>query len=151
MKRFAHGFLASLFALSLVSGYVAADEPKDPQPKQLQQKLVGSWKLVSAKYGGQDFQFPEGTTMVKHVTPTHFIWATYGEDGVVSRTAGGTYTLEGDQYKESVRYGMGGDFDVIKGQSHAFTCAIDGNTWKHNGKLANGLTIEEVWERAEAK
>ncbi|MGC1273225.1 MAG: hypothetical protein WBC44_05920 [Planctomycetaceae bacterium] len=153
MKQLTCGFLASFFALRIVSGHVAADEPKDPQPqpKELRQKLVGTWKLVSAKYGGAEFQFPEGTTMVKHVTPTHFMWATYGEDGTVSRAAGGSYTLEGDAYKESIKYGMGDDFNVIQGQTHAFTCKIEGNTWKHNGELAGGLTIEEDWKRVEAK
>ena len=145
MKSITLGFLTLLF-LCLVAAQAAADEPKEPG---LHQKLVGTWKLVAAKYGGEEFQFPEGTTMVKHVTPTHFMWATYGEDGTVSRTAGGTYTLEGDQYKESVLYGMGGDFNVIKGQTHTFQCEIDGITWRHNGKLANGLTIEEEWMRLE--
>jgi hypothetical protein len=114
-------------------------------------KLIGTWKLVSAKYSGNEYKFPEGTTMLKHITPTQFMWATYGQDGKVTRAAGGSYTLEGEDYVETPEYGLSSDFDIIKGNAHAFKCKVDGNKWHHNGKLANGVTIEEVWERVEKK
>jgi hypothetical protein len=44
-------------------------------------KLAGTWKLVSAKYGGEEFKFPEWDSMVKHVTATQFMWASYDKDG----------------------------------------------------------------------
>lgn len=37
------------------------------------------------------------------------------------------------------------DFATVKGKTHAFTCKVEGNKWYHIGKLATGLTIEEVW------
>jgi hypothetical protein len=40
---------------------------------------------------------------------------------------------------------------VIGGKTHSFTCKIEGDRWFHNGKLASGLTIEEVWEREDPK
>lgn len=114
-------------------------------------KLVGTWKLVSGKYGGNAFKFPEGTTMLKHVTPTQFMWATYDKDGKVTRAAGGGYTLKADVYEETPEYGISSDFDLIKGKAQTFTWKVDGNMWHHNGKLSNGLTIEELWERVEKK
>lgn len=126
-----------------------ADEPKK-EPKA-DNKLVGTWKLTSAKYGGQDFAFPAGLTTVKHVTPASFMWVTYDSEGKVTRCAGGAYTLKDNMYEETPEYGISGDFDVIKGKAQTFTWKVEGNKWHHDGKLSNGLTIEEVWERVEKK
>ena len=114
-------------------------------------KLVGTWKIVSAKYGGQDSTPTSEVTTVKHVTPTQFMWATYDKDGKVTRAAGGSYTLKGEIYEETPEYGISSDFDIIKGKPQTFTCKIEGNKWYHNGKLSNGLTIEEVWEKVDKK
>src|SRR5437899_10220971 len=79
-----------------------ADEPREASGIG---KLVGTWKVVSAKYGGQDAQREEGITHIKHVTPTQFMWAIYDKDGKVSATLGGSYTVKGDEYSELPEYG----------------------------------------------
>ena len=138
----------------LVAGLMLAGpaaQAQDASKAATPHPLVGTWKMVSAKYGGHEVTFPEGITTLKHVTPAHFMWASYDKDGVVSRTAGGTYTITGEKYEETPAYGMSSDFDIIKGKAQTFTWKIDGNKWHHNGQLSNGLTIEEVWERVEAK
>jgi hypothetical protein len=132
-------------AVILASTLAWAQEPKS------ENKLIGTWKMVSAKYGGSEFKFPEGTTTIKHVTPTQFMWASYDRDGVVSRTAGGSYTIKGETYEETPQYGLSTDFDIIKGKAQTFTWKIEGNKWIHKGALSSGLTIDEVWERVEAK
>jgi hypothetical protein len=114
-------------------------------------KLVGTWKLVTAKYGGQDFKFLEGHTMLKHVTPSQFMWATYDKDGKVYRAAGGFIAVKGDAYEETPEYGLGEDFEGIKGRTHAFKAKVEGNRWHSEGMLAGGVTIEEVWERLDKK
>jgi len=136
-------------AIGLVLSTTARGE--DPKAAAAPHKLVGTWKMVSAKYGGQEFTFPDGMTTLKHVTPAHFMWASYDKDGVVSRTAGGAYTIKGETYEETPAYGMSSDFDVIKGKAQTFTWKVEGNKWHHNGQLSSGLTIEEVWERVEGK
>jgi hypothetical protein len=133
--------------LTLTTRAAVAEEPK--AEKTAQGKLVGTWRLVSAKYDGQEFKFPEGTTMIKHITPTQFMWVTYDADGKITRAAGGSYTLKGEEYVENPEYGLGQDFDIIKGKAQSFRCKVDGSKWQHDGKLSNGLTIEEVWERFE--
>ena len=143
MNRIA--FLAAVVLFAGAAQRGLADEPK------AENKLVGTWKLVSAKYGGEDYKFPEGNTTIKHVTPTQFMWATYDSDGKVTRAAGGGYTMKGDAYEETPEYGISADFDTIKGKAHTFKWKVDGNKWRHDGKLSNGLTIEEVWERVEKK
>ena len=149
MDTIASRSLAAIIALAVTAATGRADEPKEGA--KADNKLVGTWKLVSAKYGGNEFKFPEGNTMLKHVTPTQFMWATYDNDGKVTRAAGGGYTLKGEAYEETPEYGISADFDVIKGKAQTFKWKVEGNKWYHDGKLSNGLTIEEVWERVEKK
>jgi hypothetical protein len=148
MVKFTSWRFVVIVALA-VPASLRAEEPKGAAKPE--QKLVGTWKLVSAKYGGNEFKFPEGTTMIKHVTPAQFMWVTYDKDGKVTRAAGGGYTLKGDDYAETPEYGLSTDFDLIKGKAQTFKCKVEGNKWHHDGKLSNGLTIEEVWERVEKK
>ena len=113
--------------------------------------LIGTWKLVSAKYGGKEYQYPNGTTTLKHVTPTHFMWATYDAEGKITRAAGGTCVRNGDRYEETSQYGVNAGLNFKSDNIHTFTCKVEGNKWHHVGKLASGLTIEEVWTRDEKK
>jgi hypothetical protein len=149
MVKIASRCIALILVATAAAAIAWADEPKGEA--KADNKLVGTWRLVSAKYGGNEFKFPEGTTMLKHVTPTQFMWATYDKDGTLTRAAGGAYTLKGEEYAETPEYGLGGDFEVIKGKTHTFKWKVEGNMWHHTGKLAGGLEIDEVWERVEKK
>ena len=140
--------LATMVPACLLSLSRADEAKKDEKAAN---KLIGTWKLVSAKYGGQEFKLPEGATQLKHVTPSQFMWAMYDADGKVTRGAGGPYSLAGDTYEETPEYGLSSDFDVIKGKAQTFKWKVDGNKWYHDGKLNSGLTIEEVWQRVEKK
>lgn len=141
-------YLAIILSLALAAPGLWAGEAKGDS--QSANKLAGTWKLVSAKYGGEDYNF-EGATTVKHVTPSQFMWASYDKDGKVTRAAGGDYTIKGDVYEETPTYGLSEDFDTIKKKAQTFKWKVEGNKWHHNGKLSNGLTIDEVWERVERK
>jgi hypothetical protein len=141
--------LLVIIALALTAPTAWPDEPKGGSKSD--NKLLGTWKLISGKYGGQESNPPEGVTTVKHVTATQFMWASYDKDGKVTRGAGGDYTLKGEVYEETPAYGISSDFDLIKGKAQTFKWKVEGNKWYHIGKLSNGLTIEEVWERLESK
>ena len=141
--------LAVVVGLGLVAAPARADDPKGGG--RADHPLVGTWKLASAKYGGREYKFPEGMTTVKHVTPTQFMWASYDRDGKVTRAAGGSYTVTGEVYEETPEYGISSDFDLIKGKLQTFRWRVEKDKWYHDGKLSNGLTIEEVWERDEKK
>lgn len=140
-------------ALAFGPGQSRAQEAKDAAAKgkaaQQAHPLVGTWKLVSAKYGGNVSDLPTRMTMLKHVTPTQFMWVRYDKDGKVSGAAGGGYKIDGDKYAETPEYGIGADFDEIKGKTHSFTWKVEGAKWYSNGALSSGLTIEEVWEKVE--
>jgi len=150
MRQFQLIAVALIVAVVLASVRTQADEPAKKEVKA-ENKLVGTWKLVSAKYGGNEFKFPEGHTMLKHITPSHFMWVTYDGEGKAYRSAGGPYTLKGDKYEETPEYGFGDDFEGIKGKTHSFKWKVDGKKWHHTGELAGGTTIEEVWELVEKK
>lgn len=112
-------------------------------------KLVGTWKLVSAKWGGRKVKIRERITALKHVTPTHFMWVRFDKDGKVLVALGGSYTMKGEVYQEVPEYGTVGK--ELMGKVQSFTWKLEGNKWYHNGKLSTGLTAEEVWERVEKK
>jgi len=138
--------LMIVIGLAAMAAAVRADEKAEAKAEN---KLVGTWKAISAKYGGQEVNRPANFTQLKHVTPTDFMWATYGTDGKVVASLGGSYTLKGDEYVEMPEYGVGSVLDQLKGKQQAFTWKVEGNKWYHTGKLSSGLTIEEVWERVE--
>jgi hypothetical protein len=109
--------------------------------------LVGSWKLVSAKSGGQTIEFPAGTTILKHVTPTHFVWVHYDRNGQITQAGGGSYVVSGNGYDETPEYGLGEGVQPLLGKRQSFTARVEGNRWYHGGKETNGDVIEEIWER----
>jgi hypothetical protein len=111
-------------------------------------KLVGTWKPVSAEYGGKPSSLPETSTTLKHITPTHYSWFTHDADGMMTRGASGTYTLEGDEFTQMGECGLAATVARVKGKN-TYKCKVEGNKWYHTGSLADGLAIEEVWQRVE--
>jgi hypothetical protein len=146
MRR--RAFCVSLIAGTLLVAFGALGVEEPPKADGLAGKLIGTWKLISAKYDGEESDVTRSVTTLKHITPGNFIWVTYdSETKEVTRTAGGTYTVDGEKYEETPRYGLGDDFDNNRDKRHAFTMKIDGDTLNQTGALASGLKIEEVWER----
>jgi len=143
----------AVVAIALISSSVAAwqaigrAEPSPAGPCAMQSDIVGTWKAVSGNYGGRAFSFPEDPITLKHVTPSQFTVVTFDKDGRVTRVIGGTYTLKGNAYEELPSYGIGGDFDALKGKPQTFTLRVEQNRWHQAGTISSGLAIEEVWER----
>jgi hypothetical protein len=108
---------------------------------------VGSWRLVSAKSGGQTIEFPQGTTILKHVTPTHFVWVHYDRNGQITQAGGGSYVVSGDRYDETPEYGLGEGIQPLIGKRQSFTVRIAEDRWYQGGKETSGVVIEEIWER----
>ena len=126
---------------------LAASEPKGEATTA--NKLVGTWKLVSARYGGRESTLPKEATTLKHVTPTRYMWVTFDKDGQVTRTQGGPYVFDGGVLKSTPEYGLGREFEAIQGKQQLFKVKFDGNRWTQSGTLSTGTTLEEVWERVE--
>jgi hypothetical protein len=143
--------MSRLFKLAMGAVVLIAATQTGADERKTDINLIGTWKMVSAKYNGKQRKLPDNETTLKHVTPTQMIWLTFNKDGKITRAAGGPYTLKGDEYTDTPEYGLSSDFDVVKGKTHMFKCKVEGKTWYHTGKLATGLVVEEVWERVEKK
>jgi hypothetical protein len=150
MRQIGMLVLALVITVAFTTSRSVSDEPKKGEVK-VENQLVGTWKVVSAKFDGTDAKPPEGTTQLKHVTPAQFMWAIHDKDGNVTTVLGGTYSLKGDSYVETPEYGTSDILPSLKGKPQTFKWKVEGNKWYHAGKLSTGQTIEEVWQRVEKK
>lgn len=124
--------------------------------------LQGSWTLIKYKYGLEKElnDVPEIITYVKHITGSHFGWASYGEGGNVIAAGGGTYEINGTLYSEHIEYfhPLGSS---LPGSSVTFDYSVAGNDWTISGYVKNiqinpgtgkyetidSVRLEEVWRR----
>ena len=123
MMTTANRQLTALIVATLIVSVIWADDLKEGSTIN---KLVGTWKAVSAKYGGEEIKREEGVTHIKHVTPTQFMWATCDKEGKVSAALGGSYTFKGDKYVELPEYGTGDVLEQFKGKPQEFTWKVEG-------------------------
>jgi hypothetical protein len=157
MRQISMAVLVSLIAVAAFTSYISGASGRSTASDfkkaeaMTENKLLGTWKQVKGKFNGKEHQIPEGTTQLKHVTSTHFMFIDIDKDGKVFFALGGPYTLKGGEYVETPEYGVGEVFKILKGKPQLFECKVEGSKWYHNGTLSSGLTIEEVWERVEPK
>ncbi|HET9709677.1 MAG TPA: hypothetical protein VFP39_15365, partial [Gemmatimonadales bacterium] len=120
---------------------------RSPLPARSPASAVGTWRLVTAKANGKAVDIPAGTTVLKHVTPTDFVFVYYTAQGMITVAGGGRYTYDGTRYTESVEYGVGEGMAPYIGKTQEFTLRIEGGRWYQSGTETDGTTVEEVWER----
>jgi len=149
MRKQVLSTLLPLLVLGILGPACGTLQGADQDKKDaLEQQVIGTWKMVSAKFGDRQIDMATFGVTLKHITPTSFVWVSYdSQTKVVSRAAGGAYTLKGDQYEELPQYGFGPDFEVIRDRTQSFRVKIEGDKLYQSGALSNGLKIEEVWER----
>jgi hypothetical protein len=94
-------------------------------------------------FNGKAFTIPEGHTILKLHTPTHYVFLDIDEKGSLVDLVG--RTSEGEKYETKPAFGVGGAFNRVKGKTQSFGCRVEGNNWYHKGTLTGGLTIDEVW------
>jgi hypothetical protein len=130
------------------AGIMQAKETK--KEKQLRSRLIGTWVVISDVVDGIDRPIPRDLVTYKYITPVGFIWLSYDRiTKTITRAAGGTYTLSGNVYTERIEYGIGRQYEIIRNTQPSFTATVDGDKWYHKGSLANGQTIDQIWERVE--
>lgn len=138
-----------LGGIALVAGAsVGIGAAKHPSPTTSPASVVGTWQLVSATANGKPVDIAAGTTVLKHITPTDFIFVYYDQQGLITVAGGGRYTLHANHYAETVEYGVGEGMAPYIGKTEEFTLRIDGSRWYHSGTETDGTKVEEVWERA---
>ena len=112
-------------------------------------KLVGTWRLVSAVHNNEPRQdVRKSETHIKHVTDTHFTWVIYKNDTKeVVAALGGRCSVSRESYTEIPQYGLGDALTVLRDKEQKFTWRVEGDRWYLKGRLSQGMTLEEVWER----
>jgi hypothetical protein len=114
-----------------------------PDAERLRKELVGTWEVVTP-------EIRKGFRDLKHITPTHFTWIIYSEEEMAPyATAGGTWSLEGNQYRERCEFSTKAHAH-LRGKEATLTVKIDGDKLFLEGVLDTGFKINEVWKRAAA-
>jgi hypothetical protein len=140
-------FLLSISGIALLSGLLLFGQQ---QPKTATNHL-GTWRLVSGTYGGTAASLPKEERRVKIITPSHFVWVAYDDKNrVVSSSMGGSCSLEGTKYTEIVEFFLPESMRTYLGKKQEFTIRVEGDKLYQSGKLSDGMTIEEVWQRVKA-
>ena len=111
--------------------------------------ITGTWQLASYKYGSSSSSFidvPQGQKRLKLITDNYFTWVSYDTNSnrIVS-SAGGTFTLVGDTYTESIDFGLG--MDSYLGNKPAYKIKVEGDMFFLSGQLTENYKIEEIWQR----
>ena len=121
----------------------AADKPTAAPPSQLGKDLIGTWILVGKP--GEVGEAPAAGGRLKFFTGRHWtITQADPKTGVTIYHHGGTYTLNGSEYVESVEYSNESTTELMK-QTFKFTLKLEGDTLTQTG-IGNPWT--EVWKRA---
>ena len=135
----------SLLALTLpTAGLLLAQDKTATAQEQspLAKNLLGTWILVGEP--GKVGEAPAAGGRLKFCTGSHWVVTQADpETGVTVFHHGGTYTLNGDQYAETVEYANENTKDIIK-QTFKFTIKVEGDTLTQIG-IGNPWT--EVWKR----
>jgi len=127
------------------------------------QSLLGTWKLDKYLDENQkDFvEYPGFVDYIKMITPTHFTWVYYNNEGDEIYAAGsGTYGYKDNQYSENIRMIYPGNSGQL-GSNIKFTSSINSGKWKHAGYIPSitvddetgqekrdSTFIDEIWVRA---
>jgi len=116
--------------------------PAETKPSQLAKDLIGRWVLVGTP--DKVVEPPKAGGRLKFFTGRHWVITQADpETGKVIFHHGGTYTLEGDKYAETVEYANESTADLIK-NVHKFQIKVEGDTYTQIGL---GNPYNEVWKR----
>jgi hypothetical protein len=140
-------FPVALVALALSPGFVtlrADDKPAAAAvaPSRLAEDLTGVWVLVGRP--GAVREAPEAGGRLKFRTGRHWVMTQADpKTGVVVMHDGGTYTLEGERYSETLEYANPSTMGDLK-KTFNYTVKVEGDTMTQIG-LGNPYT--ETWKR----
>ena len=127
----------------------SASKVQQQEPSVMSGSLLGTWELVSYKYGNMK-EFADARKnerRIKMVTETHYVWFSSDPNTkVIQSGAGGSYSLNGNTYTESNDFAIG-DMTRFLGGKHIFTVRVEDNKYTQSGAISSGLKIEEVWRR----
>ncbi len=112
---------------------------------------LGTWQLISFKYweNAEGFtEFPKDRRRIKLITDNHFTWTEFNaETKRIEIAAGGSCSMNGDTYIESIDFALSPDMENQIGRRYSFTIRIEDDKLFQSGFIEEGFKIEEVWQR----
>jgi hypothetical protein len=144
-------FVGTMLLAAITSTRAETPTKIETDEKVLRERLVGSWKILSASFNGKPSKLHAESVTIKHITPVHIIWIGYQpEQRQIFRSSGGSWTIRDGKYSETMRYGIGENFrEKSFGKSFSFDCRFEGNKWIQSGTMPDGTVLEEIWQRIE--
>lgn len=135
---------ALCFLVPLTSSLIAqepAKDIKDTGSKDLRKLLLGAWALAGTPESKDD---PEPGARMKFWGLKHWcITETDPETGELEYHHGGTYTLDGDKYTETITFAAESTKSMI-GMTFKFKIKVDRDTYI---QIGNGNPFNERWVR----
>ena len=119
------------------------DKAAEPSKSQLAKDLIGTWAYAGTPDDVNEP--PEGGGHYKYFTGKHWcVTKANTETGKVEYHLGGTYTLDGDNLEETIKYATELTASQI-GQTYKYKIKVEGDTYTQTGV---GNPYNEVWKRA---
>ena len=135
--------LALLIPMASLVLHADDKAPANASTSNLAKDLQGTWVLVGKP--GEAEETPGKGSRLKFITGKHWtITQADPETGVTVYHHGGTYTLIGSEYVETVEYANESTKELIK-QTFKFTMKVEGDRLTQTGI---GNPFNEVWKRA---
>ena len=147
VRHCAIGLTAALVVAAVALSVGATAEPPKgaAEPAKLAKGLVGTWVLVGTpnKVG----EAPEAGGRLKFFTGRHWtITQADPKTGKVVFHHGGTYTLDGDAYTETIEYAGESTVEYVK-KTFKFKVKVEGDTYTQTA-VGDDNPFSEVWKRA---
>lgn len=141
--------ILTTFSLLIICSSFSGEFTEKSSKKKNVPDITGTWKIEAYRHNISANEFttwPESAPEIKFITEKSFCWVSYNANTKkLTSSAGGSYTLEGDQYTESIEYGL--NMDSYLGTKSTFTIKIEGDMMFISGSLSSGQRIEEIWHR----
>ncbi len=110
--------------------------------------MAGLWRITARETNNNQMtQMQRGPRKtLKLLTGTRFQWAAINpQTKQFSGSGGGTYTLNGGKYTETIDFFSRDNSRV--GRSLTFDAEVKNRDWIHRGLSSTGSTVGEVWSR----
>jgi hypothetical protein len=112
----------------------------EAEPSKLAADLIGTWQLVGTPDDAQEMP----VNSFKFFTGKHWCVTYHDENGNVEYHHGGTYTIDGDQYAETIKYATNQTAGLI-GQTMKFKIKMEDGKFT---QIGDGNPYNEIWRRA---
>jgi hypothetical protein len=138
--------LARLKADNPVEYYIL-HTPMVQSESDLKDELVGTWQLAGAKSlkTGEFIRLESPQNYSKTFTLTNWTTVACDNDSNVLYTASGHYTLQGENYTESIEAATGAKSQFL-GTHPTFRIRLDGDKFYEMG-MGKDPSIEQMWQR----